>query len=107
MLSPIVIQVNFVTCRTLLRRHEQEANFAQGIRSKTRARLTEVSGPPYPNSQLSARGARDLAGDQSGSALGRRLDAVNPTLVTCSLLVIAAVFSSSSLTEPGAGERTR
>jgi hypothetical protein len=31
------------------------------------------------------------AGSQSGSAIGRRLDAINPTVVTCSLLVIAAV----------------
>lgn len=32
------------------------------------------------------------AGRQSGSAIGRRLDAINPTTVTCSLLVIAAVI---------------
>jgi hypothetical protein len=32
------------------------------------------------------------AGDQRGSALGRRLDAINPTFVTCSLLVMAAVI---------------
>jgi len=32
------------------------------------------------------------AGPQSGSALGRRLDAINPTFVTCSLLAIAAVI---------------
>jgi cobalamin synthase len=31
------------------------------------------------------------AGAQTGSALGRRLDASNPTVVTCSLLAIAAV----------------
>ena len=31
------------------------------------------------------------AGDQGGSGLGRRLDAINPTFVTCSLLLIAAV----------------
>jgi hypothetical protein len=31
------------------------------------------------------------AGDRSGSTLGRRLDAINPTFVTCSLLAIAAV----------------
>jgi hypothetical protein len=31
------------------------------------------------------------AGAQSGSAFGRVLDAVNPTFVTCSLLVVAAV----------------
>jgi hypothetical protein len=31
------------------------------------------------------------AGSQSASAIGRRLDAINPTVVTCSLLVIAAV----------------
>ena len=33
-----------------------------------------------------------LAGSQSGSAIGRRLDAINPTSVTCSLLAIAAVI---------------
>jgi hypothetical protein len=32
------------------------------------------------------------ADSQSGSALGRRLDAINPTFVTCSLLAIAAVI---------------
>jgi hypothetical protein len=32
------------------------------------------------------------AGGQSGSALGRRLDAINPTFVTCSLLVIAGAI---------------
>jgi hypothetical protein len=32
------------------------------------------------------------AGTQTGSALGRLLDAINPTFVTCSLLVIAAVI---------------
>jgi hypothetical protein len=32
------------------------------------------------------------AGSQSGSAIGRLLDAINPTFVTCSLLVIAAVI---------------
>jgi hypothetical protein len=31
------------------------------------------------------------AGSQRGSVIGRRLDAINPTVVTCSLLVIAAV----------------
>jgi hypothetical protein len=31
------------------------------------------------------------AGSRSGSAVGRLLDAINPTLVTCSLLAIAAV----------------
>jgi hypothetical protein len=31
------------------------------------------------------------AGTQNRSAIGRRLDATNPTVVTCSLLVIAAV----------------
>jgi len=30
------------------------------------------------------------AGSKSGSAIGRLLDAINPTVVTCSLLVIAA-----------------
>ena len=32
------------------------------------------------------------AGVQRGSALGRSLDSINPTFVTCSLLVIAAVI---------------
>jgi hypothetical protein len=32
------------------------------------------------------------AGSQIGSAVGRLLDAINPTFVTCSLLVIAAVI---------------
>jgi hypothetical protein len=32
------------------------------------------------------------AGSESGSAIGRLLDAINPTFVTCSLLVIAAVI---------------
>jgi len=32
------------------------------------------------------------AGDQSGSSVGRLLDAVNPTFITCSLLAIAAVI---------------
>jgi len=32
------------------------------------------------------------AGTRSGSTLGRSLDAINPTIVTCSLLVIAAVI---------------
>ncbi len=32
------------------------------------------------------------AGTQRGSALARRLDSINPTVVTCSLLVIAAVI---------------
>ena len=32
------------------------------------------------------------AGDKSVSAFGRRLDALNPTVITCSLLVIAAVI---------------
>ena len=31
------------------------------------------------------------AGGQSGSAVGPRLDVTNPTTITCSLLVIAAV----------------
>ena len=31
------------------------------------------------------------AGGQRGSPIGRRLDAINPTVVTCSLLVIAAL----------------
>jgi cobalamin synthase len=31
------------------------------------------------------------ADDQRGSAIGRRLEAINPTVITCSLLVIAAV----------------
>ena len=30
------------------------------------------------------------AGGQTGSAIGRRLDAINPTFVTCLLLVVAA-----------------
>jgi hypothetical protein len=32
------------------------------------------------------------AGGHSGSVIGRRLDAINPTVVTCSLVVIAAVI---------------
>jgi hypothetical protein len=32
------------------------------------------------------------AGRQEGSAIGRLLDAINPTFVTCSLLAIAAVI---------------
>jgi hypothetical protein len=32
------------------------------------------------------------AGSQDDSAIGRLLDAINPTVVTCSLLVIAAVI---------------
>ena len=32
------------------------------------------------------------AGSQRGSAIGRRLDAINPTFVTSSLLVVAAVI---------------
>src|SRR6185295_334800 len=32
------------------------------------------------------------AGSQGGSAIGRLLDAINPTFVTCTLLVIAAVI---------------
>src|SRR5262249_53578373 len=32
------------------------------------------------------------SGRRGGSAVGRRLDAINPTLLTCSLLVIAAVI---------------
>jgi hypothetical protein len=32
------------------------------------------------------------AGSQSGSAIARLLDAINPTFVTCSLLLIAAVI---------------
>jgi hypothetical protein len=32
------------------------------------------------------------AGSQLRSGLGRRLDAINPTFVTCSLLVVAAVI---------------
>ena len=31
------------------------------------------------------------AGDESGSTLGRLLDAINPTFVTCSLLAVAGV----------------
>jgi hypothetical protein len=31
------------------------------------------------------------AGSQSGSGIGRLLDAINPTVATCSLLVIAAI----------------
>jgi hypothetical protein len=33
----------------------------------------------------------DRAVDESGSSLGRLLDAINPTFVTCSLLVVSAV----------------
>jgi hypothetical protein len=32
------------------------------------------------------------AGDRRGSPIGRLLDAINPTFVTCSLLVVAAVI---------------
>jgi hypothetical protein len=32
------------------------------------------------------------AGSQTGSAIGRHLDAINPTFVTCSLLAVAALI---------------
>jgi hypothetical protein len=37
-------------------------------------------------------GARPRAGSRSANTVGRSLDAINPTFVTCSLLVIAAVI---------------
>jgi hypothetical protein len=45
----------------------------------------------WPSSSSAWRKLDRLAGRQSGSAIGQLLDAINPTIVTCSPLVVVAV----------------